>query len=107
MENIIVKLLLFLLLTFFLPSIHLAEAQQSAKLWRIGFLSSVSAKPSAHLWKGFLAGLRDFGYVEGKNLLIESGWAEGNPERLPSLASELIALNVDVIVSTAAAASPH
>ena len=100
MENIIVKLLLFLLLTFFLPSIHLAEAQQSAKLWRIGFLSSVSAKPSAHLWKGFLAGLRDFGYVEGKNLLIESGWAEGNSERLPSLASELIALNVDVVVST-------
>jgi putative ABC transport system substrate-binding protein len=50
--------------------------------------------------EGFLAGLRDFGYVEGKNLLIESGWAEGNPERLPSLASELIALNVDVIVST-------
>jgi putative ABC transport system substrate-binding protein len=77
-----------------------AEAQQTKKIWRIGFLSSVSAKPSAHLWTAFLHGLRDVGYVEGQNVMIEPRWAEGKTDRLPQLAAELARLNVDLIVST-------
>jgi hypothetical protein len=48
-----------------------AEAQQGKKLWRMGFPSSVAAKPSAHLWTTFLDGLRDNGYVEGQNVIID------------------------------------
>src|SRR5918999_3659943 len=92
-------LLLPLFGIFFLTT-SAVEAQQTGKLWRIGFLSSVSAKPSAHLWNGFLAGLQDFGYIEGKNVSIEARWAEGKADRLPSLATELVFLKVDVIVST-------
>ena len=77
-----------------------AEAQQAKKIWRIGFLSSVSAKPSAHLWDAFLQGLRDVGYVEEQNVLIETRWAEGKPNLLPQLAADLVRLNVDLIVST-------
>jgi len=53
----------------------------------------------ASLWEAFIQGLRDLGYVEGRNLLIEYRSAEGKPERLPALAAELIALKVDVIVA--------
>jgi putative ABC transport system substrate-binding protein len=77
-----------------------AEAQQKKKIWRIGFLSSVAAKPSAHLWTAFLQGLRDVGYVEGENVMIEPRWAEGKTDHLPQLAAELVRLNVDLIVST-------
>jgi putative ABC transport system substrate-binding protein len=77
-----------------------AEAQQTKKIWRIGFLSSVAAKPSAHLWSAFLHGLRAVGYVEGQNVMIEPRWAEGKTDRLPQLAAELARLNVDLIVST-------
>jgi putative ABC transport system substrate-binding protein len=47
----------------------------------------------------FIQGLRDLGYTEGRNILIESRWAEGNPERFPALAAELVALKVNVIMS--------
>ncbi|HXV82026.1 MAG TPA: ABC transporter substrate-binding protein [Candidatus Binatia bacterium] len=77
-----------------------AEAQQTKKIWRIGFLSSVSSKPSTHLWTAFIRGLRDAGYVEGQNILIEQRWAEGKADRLPELAAEVTRLKVDVIVST-------
>ena len=77
-----------------------AEAQQGKKIWRIGFLSSVSPGPSAHLWAAFLQGLRDAGYVEGQNVRVEPRWAGGKAERLPELAAELVRLEVDVIVST-------
>jgi putative ABC transport system substrate-binding protein len=76
------------------------QAQQSKKIWRVGFLSSVSPKPSAHMWAAFLQGLRDQGYVQGQNVVIEQRWAEGNADRLPGMAAELVRLNVDVIVST-------
>ncbi|HXV83850.1 MAG TPA: ABC transporter substrate-binding protein [Candidatus Binatia bacterium] len=77
-----------------------AEAQQPKKTWRVGFLSSVSAEPSTHMWTAFLQGLRDRGYVEGRNVVIEQRWAEGKTDRLPDMAAELVRLNVDVIVST-------
>jgi putative ABC transport system substrate-binding protein len=88
------------LLTALLLTVSIVEAQQGRKIWRIGFLSSVSSKPSAHLWTGFLQGLRDAGYVEGQNVVIEPRWAEGRTDRLPELAAELVRLKVDVIIST-------
>lgn len=81
-------------------SVHLAEAQQAKKVWRIGFISQVSLKLNAHMYAGFLQGLRDLGYIEGKNIVIESRWAEGKADRLPVLAAELVSLKPDLIVST-------
>ena len=75
-----------------------AEAQQAAKIARIGFLgANVAANP--HMQEAFLQGLRNLGYVEGRNVVIESRSAEGKLERLPALAAELVALKVDVIVA--------
>jgi len=77
-----------------------AEAQQAAKVTRIGYLSpNLAASP--HLPEAFRQGLRDLGYVEGRNVVIEYRDAEGKPERLPALAAELVALKVDVIVAPA------
>jgi putative ABC transport system substrate-binding protein len=75
-----------------------AEAQQAAKIARIGYLATNPAI-SPHLREAFLQGLRDLGYVEGRNLVIEYRDAEGKVERLPALAAELVALKVDVIVA--------
>ena len=77
-----------------------AEAQQAAKVARIGYLSN-SLAASPHLREAFRQGLRDLGYVEGRNLVIEYRDAEGKVERLPALAAELVALKVDVIVTEA------
>ena len=82
-----------------------AEAQQTAKIARIGYLSpNLAAGP--HLRDAFLQGLRDLGYVEGRNVVIEYRDAEGKPERLPALAAELVALKVDVIVAAEAHSPP-
>ena len=75
-----------------------AEAQQAAKVARIGYLSPNLAT-SPHLREAFRQGLRDLGYIEGRNLVIEYRDAEGKGERLPALAAELVALKVDVIVT--------
>ena len=75
-----------------------AEAQQAAKVARIGYLSPNLAT-GPHLREAFRQGLRDLGYVEGRNLVIEYRDAEGKVERLPALAAELVALKVDVIVT--------
>jgi len=75
-----------------------AEAQQAAKIARIGYLS-IDVAGSVHLREAFLQGLRDLGYVEGGNVVIEYRDAEGKPERLPALAAELVALKVDVILA--------
>jgi ABC-type uncharacterized transport system, periplasmic component len=80
-----------------------AEAQQAAKVPRIGYLASnLAANP--HLHEAFRQGLRDLGYVEGHNVVIVYRDAEGKSERLPALAAELVALKVDVIV---AGGTPH
>jgi putative ABC transport system substrate-binding protein len=75
-----------------------AKAQPAAKVARIGYLAgSLAAFPQ--LREAFIQGLRDLGYVEGRNLVIEYRSPEGKPERLPALAAELVALKVDVIVA--------
>jgi putative ABC transport system substrate-binding protein len=79
-----------------------SEAQQAAKIFRIGYLAT---NPTPHLQEAFRQGLRDLGYVEGRNLVIEYRNAEGKFERLPALAAELVALKIDVIV-TAGGSSP-
>ena len=67
-----------------------ARAQQSAKVFRIGFLGATSASGWASRVEAFRLGLRDLGYVEGKNIVIEFRWAEENYDRLPDLAAELV-----------------
>ena len=75
--------------------------RQPAKVPRIGFLGTASASAYASRVEVLRAGLRDLGYVEGKNIAIEYRWAEGKYERLPGLAAELVQLKVDVIVAAA------
>ena len=76
-----------------------AAAQDVGKLPRIGFLGNSTPALEANLVGPFRKGLRDLGYVEGENILIEYRWAEGDYERFPALIAELIASNVDVIVT--------
>jgi putative tryptophan/tyrosine transport system substrate-binding protein len=76
-----------------------AQAQQAAKVYRIGFLSARSSSSDSTRAELFRQGLRELGYVEGKNIIIEYRYAEGKSERLPYLAAELVRLNVDVIVA--------
>jgi putative ABC transport system substrate-binding protein len=77
----------------------LAARAQQPKVARIGYLGLVSASWHAPRANAFRAGLRDLGYVEGKDIVIEFRWAEGQYDRLPALAAELVRLNVDVIVT--------
>src|SRR5262245_41834016 len=74
------------------------EAQRPGKIQRIGFLSSGFSSPS-HWTTRIGKELRDLGYIEGKNIAIESRFAEGKPNRLPALADELVRLKVEVIVA--------
>jgi len=74
------------------------KAQQAAKIARIGWLG-INLAAAPHLREAFRQGLRDLGYVEGRNVVIEYRDAEGKYERLPALAAELVALKVDVIVA--------
>jgi ABC-type uncharacterized transport system substrate-binding protein len=76
-----------------------AEAQQPAKVPRIGFLSATSASTVSDRSESFRRGLRELGYVEGKNIVIEWRYAEGKLDRLPALVAELVGLKVDVIVT--------
>ena len=72
-----------------------AEAQQAAKVDRIGYLGSKMSVPQNH--EALLQGLRDLGYVEGRNVVIEYRDPQGRVERVPALIGELVALKVDVI----------
>jgi putative tryptophan/tyrosine transport system substrate-binding protein len=85
-----------------------AHAQQPAKP-EIGFLHSLSPNAIGHQLEGFHEGLNETGYIEGQNVVIESRWADGQYDRLPALAADLVRLRVNVIVAgggavTAAAA---
>ncbi len=76
-----------------------AEAQQPAKIPRIGYLAGASPSSISDRIEAFGQGLRELGYVEGKNIVIELRSAEGKADRLPSLAAELVRLKVDIIVT--------
>jgi len=77
----------------------IACAQQAEKVARIGFLGATFASSWASRIEAFESGLRDLGYVQGKNILIESRWAEEQYDQLPALAAELVRLKVDVLLT--------
>ncbi len=77
----------------------IAEAQQPAKITRIGYLDAVSLSVNAARVEAFRQSLRKLGYVEGKNIFIEWRSADGKLDRLPALAAELVHLKVDIIVT--------
>jgi len=82
-----------------------AEAQQTKKVPRIGYLSAISPSSDSTRIEAFRQGLRALGYVEGKNVVIEYRYAEGKNDQLPDLATELVHLKVDVIVATSTLAA--
>ena len=84
-------------LVVFAPS--RARAQQTGKIYRIGFLGIANASSWASYIVALRQGLLEFGYEEGKNLVIEYRWAEEDLDRLPKLAAELVSLKLDVIVT--------
>jgi len=75
------------------------EAQQPKKIPRIGYFQAPPSSAVAPRTDAFRQGLRELGYIEGKDIIIEYRYAEGNPDRIPALAAELVRLNVDVIVT--------
>ena len=94
----------FFVFTWLLPTVLLltglsAEAQQTKKVPRIGFMIGTSPSTIPDRIEGFRQGLRDLGYMEGKNVVIEYRVAESKVERLPDLLAELVHLNIDVIVT--------
>jgi putative ABC transport system substrate-binding protein len=93
---------------FIVCAIHLtlsvfAEAQQPTKIPRIGYLSPTSPATNSARIEAFRQGLRELGYVEGKNIFIEYRYAEGKLDRLPALVAELARLKVDIIVTSSPA----
>jgi len=93
-------ILLFSLLSFLVSaSSQIANAQQPTKIPRIGFLSVLSLSSMADRIEAFREGLRELGYVEGKNIVIEQRYGQEKPDRVRELAIELVRLKVDVIVS--------
>jgi putative tryptophan/tyrosine transport system substrate-binding protein len=88
-----------LLAVLILASASISEAQQPGKVYRIGTLDAGSAVGRAYVWDAFRQRLRELGYVEGKNLILEQRWTEGKREQLAGLVEELIRLKVDLIVT--------
>jgi len=86
------------LFTVLLLTVYPVQAQQTAKIPHVGILF-IGGRDQPHL-EAFKQGLREHGYIEGKNIVLEYRYAEGKVDRLPSLAAELVQLNVDVIVTT-------
>lgn len=80
-------------------------AQQAKRVPRVGYLFSFTPAEGLHLWEACRRGLRELGYVEDHNIVLEPRWADGHHERLPKLAADLVQLKADVIVSAATPAS--
>ena len=96
----------FALLGLALGAVPLAaKGQQAGRVYRIGYLSTPTRTSVEHALNAFLLKLRELGWVESQNLMIEYRWAEGNVERLPDLAAELVRLKVDIIVAPAGSAA--
>src|SRR5215471_15016632 len=88
-----------LLIPALLFMVSIAEAQQAKKVPRIGLLLAPSHSSVSESVGAFREGLRELGYVEGRNIVIEYRYAEGKSERLSDLAADLVRLKVDVIVA--------
>jgi putative tryptophan/tyrosine transport system substrate-binding protein len=91
------KILFYALPALILAVIHIAEAQQPSRMYRIGVLAVENPPPG--LVENFREGLQDLGYIEGRNIAIESRNAQGRSEQLAALADELVRLKVDVILT--------
>jgi putative ABC transport system substrate-binding protein len=98
-----IKAIVVLLVSLALASFHLAEAQQTGKVFRIGYLDPSNASGNAALLKAFHQELNKLGWIEGKNIVIEHRFAEQNTERLPEHAVELVRLKADLFVVTGTA----
>jgi putative ABC transport system substrate-binding protein len=94
------RFLALLLANAILASSHLAEAQQPTKVPRIGWLTGSTFSSNAHRTEAFRQGLRELGYVEGKNIVIEWRSANGNPDHQHALVAELVRLKADVIITS-------
>ena len=92
------KIVVWLLVTFVAVNVSVAQAQQPTKIPRIGYLGGSAASNLARR-EAFRQGLRELGYVEGKNIVIEWRYSEGQPDRERAHAAELVRLKVDVIVT--------
>ena len=88
------KIIICLFAATLLSTAHLAEAQQPMKIPRIGILLGGSSFLSVRV-EAFRQGLKELGYIEGRNVVIEHRYAEGKADRLPALAAELMGLQVD------------
>jgi putative ABC transport system substrate-binding protein len=96
------RIIICLPLTVFLITISFADAQQTGKIFRIGYLDSGTASSMAALLEVFRQELSKLGWIEGKNITIEYRFAEQKPERIPELAADLVRLKVDLILVTGA-----
>jgi ABC-type uncharacterized transport system substrate-binding protein len=81
-----------------------ARAQQTGKVWRVGWLSGGSREATSRLDGAFLQGMRELGYVEGRDFVMESRFADGKYERYPEFAAEFVRLKVDLILTGATSA---
>ena len=91
------KFLVFVLTALFLAAVNPSHAQQTGKIFRIGFLDPSTASGSAGVVEVFLQELGKLGWIEGKNFIIEYRFGEQKPERVPELAADLVRLKVDLI----------
>jgi putative ABC transport system substrate-binding protein len=98
-KNMKKRITLWLLANLFLANVSLADAQQTGKIFRIGFLDVSTASGSAVLIDAFRQEMRKLGWIEGKNITIELRFADQKFERVPNLADELVRLKVDAIVT--------
>ena len=94
------RITLWLLATLFLANVSLADAQQTGKIPRMGFLANSTASGSTVLSEAFWQEIRKVGWIEGKNITIVYRFTEGENSRLPELAADLVRLKVDLIVVT-------
>jgi len=93
------KIVIWLLATVLLGAVPFVDAQQPGKIPRIGYLGNSSPTLEPDLLEAFRQGLRNLGYVDGQNIIIEYRWADGKYDRFPDLVADLVRLNVGVIIA--------
>ncbi|MDH4181475.1 MAG: ABC transporter substrate-binding protein [Betaproteobacteria bacterium] len=99
--SIVIRFPIAVLALFVASTAATPVAAQASKVHRVGYLQTASAEEQAHLTRAFEDSMRELGHVEGRNVVYERRFADGDTRRLPALAAELVALKVDVIVTGA------